>query len=292
MAFEVSDGVGDSRAVRILTCATSRRADLNRIDRADGPNGASANGGSFEPTISDDGRRVAFLDRGRTTSATVTRTARWTRTCAASASARRCWRRWPTARPRKGRTPARAPRRSAAVACGVAFDQRGDKPERRRLGSEPGRARARPAERSHAAGQRPPEQAEGDGTLRTPRSAATGNRVSFLSDADFGSTPPGRKLYVRDLIRHGDARGRARTARAARRWPTRATNAPVLSADGNARGVRGAARGSASLPARSPTARIEATSGTSRRARRGSRRRRPAANGAPYRGPVLSSSTA
>ena len=115
VAFEVSDGVGDEGGQIYLRDIPAGRT--YRIDRADGPNGAPANGGSFEPTISDDGRRVAFLTVATNLGDGDTDPARWTRTCATSTPARRCWSAGPTARPARRRAPARATRRSAAAAC-------------------------------------------------------------------------------------------------------------------------------------------------------------------------------
>lgn len=230
VAFEVSDGVGDEGGQIYVRDIPAGRT--YRIDRADGPNGAPANGGSFEPTISDDGRRVAFLtvatnlgdgdtdgqvdahvrdiDTGQTLLVSRADGAAGAKANAGSST------------PEISGSGLRVAFASAATNLND-----GD--------SDPNLdVHVRDLQSGHTLlASVLPSRPKGDGNSFNPSISRDGNRVSFLSDADFGSTPPGRKLYVRDLIKRtvtlagrADGPGGAPLADAV-------TNAPVLSADGN-----------------------------------------------------------
>ena len=191
--FELNDGTDSGTDSIWLRDIPSGRTF--RIDRADGPNGAPANQGAFDPTISDDGSRVEFLTSATNLGDgdTDTQVDAHVRDVAS------------------GRTLL------ASRADGAAGAKANAETIMAQISGNGGRVVFATTATNLNDGDTSPNSdihirdldsgdtllvsygSKGDGNSTDPAINSDGTRVIFLSNGSFGFDPPGQKLYRRDL---------------------------------------------------------------------------------------------
>ena len=197
VVFELNDGTDfGSDSIWLRDIPSGRTF---RIDRADGPNGAPADQGGFDPTISDDGSRVEFLS-------TATNLGDGDTDNQVDAHVRDV---------ASGRTLL------ASRADGAAGAKANAETAMAQISGNGGRVVFATTATNLNDGDTSPNSdihirdldsgdtllvsygSKGDGNSTDPAINSDGTRVIFLSDGSFGFDPPGQKLYRRDLSKAG-----------------------------------------------------------------------------------------